>query len=86
MGERPYELTTTSWDLIYPVQPSTPIGRIRRHHDEFRAWAGDEDLGFFPSGDAAAEAIWDRFLEASRTRHAHASVTHGGAGRHPERC
>jgi hypothetical protein len=79
---KPWVIETTEWALTYPVQPSTPIGVVRREGVEFRAWCSADDLGRLPSGDAAAEAIWARFLEQSRTQHEQASVTHGGAERH----
>lgn len=82
MGERPWTIEPTEWELVYPVQPSTPIGVVRRQGPEFRAWCAEEDLGPFSNGDAAAEAIWARFLEQSVVRHQHASVTHGAYERH----
>lgn len=64
------------WEMVYPVQPSAPIGRIRRRRDGFHAKFEDELLGIFPRGDRAAEGVWQRFLDASAPQHAHASVTH----------
>lgn len=76
------EWQPVEWDVTYPVNPNDPIGRIRLERDEHRAWLGDEDLGRYLTPDAAAEAVWERFLEANRVRHAAASVTHGGRDRH----
>lgn len=77
----PYRVTPVEWEVRYPVQ-SEPIGRIRAVRSGFRAELGEELLGEFPDGDAAVEAVWVRFLEQNRARHAHASVTHGGRERH----
>lgn len=76
-----YVVTPSEWVVEYAVQ-SEPLGKIRRVRSGYRAKFGDEDLGIFDSGDAAVEAIWERFLEANRVRHAAASVTHGGRDRH----
>lgn len=78
----PYRIEPVEWELIYPVQPSTPIGQIRRRRDGFHAKLQDEHLGVYANGDAAAEAIWQRFLEQNTARHAHAAVTHGSRERH----
>ncbi len=74
-------LEPVRWDVIYPAHVE-PIGEIWRDGAGYRAALELEDLGVFDSGDAAAEAIWDRFRNASAARHAHASVTHGGRERH----
>jgi hypothetical protein len=73
------------WTVIYPVNPNDPIGHVRLESGQYRACLGEEDLGPHSSGDAAVEAIWERFLEANRVRHAAASVTHGGHMRHTAR-
>lgn len=73
--------TPVEWDVVYPTQ-AEPIGRIRAVRSGFRAQLGDEFLGEYPTGDAAVEAVWDRFLDANQARHAQAAVTHGGYGRH----
>lgn len=76
-----WRATPVEWDLVYPTH-SEPIGRIRAVRSGFRAQLGEEFLGEFPTGDAAAKALWERFLEQNAARHAHAAVTHGGQGRH----
>lgn len=58
------------------------IGKIRRTSAGHRAKCLEEDLGVYPNGDAAATAIWRRYIEVSETRHAGASVTHGAYERH----
>lgn len=75
-----------------PGQPE-PIAVLRRMRFEgrwvFRAvsWAptsaGRELIGYFGSGDAAAEAVWRRYVEQDAVRHDDASRTHGGRGRYP---
>lgn len=82
MGWPPWVITPTAWELVYPVQPDRPIGTIRAHHGEFRAHCGDEDLGFYPTGDDAAWAVWRRFCDQSAAKHEEAAVTHGACERH----
>jgi hypothetical protein len=77
----PYVIETVEWEMVYPVHLD-PIGRIRRRAGRFEAKLHEEHLGAFTSGDAAAEAIWQRFLEQSQVRHEHASHTHGAYERH----
>lgn len=76
-----YRITPTEWDVTYPARVE-PIGRIRREADGFHAWMDQEHLGVYPNGDRAVEAVWERFLEATRAQHEHASVTHGAYERH----
>jgi hypothetical protein len=78
----PYVIEAIEWEMVYPVQPSAPIGRIRRRAGRFEAKLADEHLGAFPTRDAAAEAVWQRFLEQPRVRHEEASHTHGAYERH----
>lgn len=79
--DQPWRVTPVEWDVVYPVQ-SEPIGRIRAVRSGFRAMLGDELLGEYPTGDAAAVAVWVRYLEQAQSRHAEASVMHGGRERH----
>lgn len=67
-------IRTIEWEVRYPVHVE-PIGQIRRRGGAFQA-------KLFPTGDAAVEAIWQRFLDESAVRHEHAAVTHGGSDRH----
>lgn len=86
--------TATEWLLRVPGQPE-PIAVIRRLRIEGRAafravtWAptsaGRELIGYFRSGDAAAEAVWRRYVAQQQVRHDEASRTHGGSGRHGAR-
>lgn len=76
-----YRIAPVEWEVVYPPQ-SEPIGVIRLESGAYRATMGEENLGAHPSGDAAVEAVWERFLEQNRARHAHAAVTHGGRERH----
>jgi len=78
----PYRIEAIEWGMVYPVQPSTPIGRIRRRAGRYEAKLAGEYLGAFPTADAAAEAVWGRFLEQSRVQHEEASLTHGAYERH----
>lgn len=82
MPDEPWILTPVAWELVYGVQPDRPIGRVRLHHDLYRAWCGDEDLGMFATGDDAAVAIWRRFCDQSAVRHEEAAITHGAYERH----
>lgn len=80
----------TEWTLVVPGQPE-PIAVVRRlivrGRTAFRAvtWAprsADRTLiGYFDSGDAAAEECWQRYLERQHDRHEVASRTHGSAER-----
>lgn len=74
-----YRVDATEWTVDYLGQQ---IGRIRRRRDGFHAKLADELLGVYPSGDAAAEAVWRRYVERSAAQHEQASVMHGGRERH----
>lgn len=76
-----YQVVPVAWDLVYPVHPDDPIGRIRRRTDGFHARLGGEDLGVYPTGDAAAEAIWARFLEQAAVQHETVARMHGSRER-----
>jgi hypothetical protein len=78
---QPWKIEATGWDVVYPAHVE-PIGQVWRRRDGFHARLDREDLGVFDTGDEAVEAVWTRFVDQSAARHAHASVTHGGAERH----
>lgn len=79
------------WVLKVPGQPE-PIAVVRRLRIEgrrvFRAvtWAptsaGRELIGYYRDGDAAAVAVWRRYIALQASRHDEASRTHGGRDRH----
>jgi hypothetical protein len=79
--------TAVEWLLSVPGQPE-PIAVIKRLKFEGRVvyravtWAptsgGRELIGYYPSGDDAAVAVWRRYVAQHRTRHEAASRTHGG--------
>ncbi|GAA2754090.1 hypothetical protein GCM10009869_31480 [Amnibacterium kyonggiense] len=69
-------------------EPTHVIRRLKLQGSErFRVvtWAprseGRELVGYFDSGDAAAEAAWRRYCDAAASQHELASRTHGGAER-----
>lgn len=74
------------WLLTVPGQPE-PLAVIRRLRLEGRpvyravTWApkshGRELIGYFADGDAAAVAVWRRYVAAQEHRHERASRTHG---------
>lgn len=74
-------LDPVRWEVVYPAHVE-PIGEIVLERAGYRATLDQEYLGLYPDGDAAVEAVWARFIDASAARHAHASVTHGAAERH----
>lgn len=76
-----YRIVPIEWEVRYPVHVE-PIGLIRARDGAYEAKLDLEHLGAFRSGDAAVEAVWERFLEHSRTRHEEASHTHGAYERH----
>lgn len=76
-----YRVEPIEWEVVYPVHRDL-IGRIRRRAGRFEAKLRDEHLGGFATGDAAVEAVWQRFLEESTVRHERASRTHGAYERH----
>ena len=83
-GYRPavqYRLNPVEWEMVYPVHVD-PIGRVRLEDGRYAATLGEEALGAFDTGDEAAEAIWERFVESSYVRHDEASRLHGGRERH----
>ena len=75
------------WFLTVPGQPE-PLAVIRRlkiaGRPVYRAvtWAprshGRELIGYFQDGDAAAVAVWRRYVATQAERHEGASRTHGG--------
>jgi len=80
----------TEWTMTVPghVEPLAVIRRLRFEGREvFRAvtWAptsgGRELIGYFRSGDAAAVAVWRRYVAQQSDRHDAASRTHGGRER-----
>lgn len=79
---RPYLIEPIEWAVVYPVHIE-PIGRIRRRGGAYQAKLGSDLLGRYPTGDAAAEAVWQGYLAANRSQHAAASLIHGSADRHP---
>ncbi|MGN6446015.1 hypothetical protein [Amnibacterium sp.] len=80
----------TEWTMAVPGQPE-PIAVIRRLRFEGRAvyravtWAptsaGRELIGYYRSGDAAAVAVWRRYVAQQEARHDAASRMHGGRER-----
>lgn len=78
------------WLLTVPGQPE-PLAVIRRlrfgGRPVYRAvtWAprsgGRELIGYYPSGDAAAVAVWRRYVAQQAERHEGASRTHGSRER-----
>jgi len=82
--------TGTEWTMAVPGQPE-PIAVIRRLRFEgrvvFRAvtWAptsgGRELIGYYRTGDAAAVAVWRRYVDQQADRHERAASTHGGRER-----
>lgn len=82
------QVVPVEWAVTYPVNPHDPIGSIRAARDGFHAQLESEPLGVYPSGDAAVEAVWERYLERARVEHDIASRTHGSdecSGRLPVR-
>lgn len=69
------------WDLVYPVYPTDPIGRVRRDGAHWRAWLRAENLGVYCSGNEAATAAWERYLDGVRAEHDIASRMHGSRDR-----
>lgn len=88
--KRPYVVTTVEWTVNVPGHPE-PAAVIRRLKlqgvERFRVvtWApaseGRELVGYYPTGDAAAEAAWRRYVDDSQTQHERASHTHGSLER-----
>lgn len=70
------------WSVTYPVNPADPIGWIRRGRAGYRATLDSEDLGTHSTDDAAAKAVWGRYLERARMEHGVASRTDGSDERH----
>lgn len=80
----------TEWLVSIPGQPE-PLAVIRRLTFEgrvvFRAvtWAptsgGRSLIGYYPSSDEAAVAIWRKHCDDNRSRHEQASRTHGSRER-----
>lgn len=71
------ERVPVEWAVTYPVRPNDPIGRIRRDGSGFRTWLRHGDLGWHADGDAASEAVWERYLQHIRAEHDSASRTRG---------
>lgn len=79
------------WLLRVPGQPD-PVGVVRKLTDwqgiRFRAvtWSArsaDRTLiGYYPTGDASATAVWEHHLASRARRHEAAARTHGSRERH----
>lgn len=88
--KRPFIVTTVEWTVSVPGHPE-PAAIIRRlklqglEHFRVVTWAptsaGRELVGYFPTGDAAAEAAWRRYCDDAATQHERAAVMHGGQER-----
>lgn len=88
--KQPFVVATVEWTVNVPGHPE-PAAIIRRLKlqgvERFRVvtWAptsaGRDLVGYYPTGDAAAEAAWRHYCDATNLRHELASRTHGGSER-----
>jgi len=86
----PYVVTGTEWEMRVPghPEPTHVLRRLKIQGTErvrVVTWAPTSEgrtlVGYYPSGDAAAEAAWRHYCDANNARHELASRTHGGVER-----